>query len=179
MSVVKQLACRENHTVLQQLSTVVLTQHINYHCQFCLKQASSTSLAVINCLLCFPMILSKDGRHWLQLGILGLVSGSTSHRSHDLSFPSSPPAPLTFRLCPRWVQDGLAVVRWGGVWQWLMAQARTWSTCQDFSCTLRGIAITIIGNNWSIMKMDGVSSECSRVTSWSNSQRLFHSITRE
>lgn len=83
-----------------KMSTIVLTQHINIHCQFCLKQASSTSLAVINCLTCFPMILSEESRHRLQLGILGLDSGRTSHRSHDLSVPPSPPAPLTFTLCP-------------------------------------------------------------------------------
>jgi len=33
-------------------------KHINNLCQLCLEQASSTSLAVINCGPCFPMILS-------------------------------------------------------------------------------------------------------------------------
>lgn len=86
------------------------------------------------------------------------------------SIPHCPP-PLTFPLCPWWFQDGLAGRGW-----WVMAPARTWSTCQDFSCRPRSMAITIIANNWSLMKMDGVSDECSEVISWANSQYLFQSI---
>ena len=71
-----------------QMSPLLLTQHINNHCQSSLKQTGSTSLVLINRLPRFPMILSMASRDGLQLGILGVDPGSASHWSHDLSIPS-------------------------------------------------------------------------------------------
>lgn len=100
----KQLAWRQNHGVSPQASALLLI-HINNLCQVCLKQASSTSLAVINC----PPLLSHDSqRGWLQLGILGDGSGSASHQSPDLSFHPSLPAPFNLSTLP------LVVSGWTG-----------------------------------------------------------------
>lgn len=177
MSAAQQLARRDNHTrVSPQTSTRLLTQLINNRCQVGLKQAGSTSLAVINCLPCFPMILSVAGRDRLQLCILGVDSGSASHRSRDLSLPSLAASPFNLSTLPsassgRTGSGRVRRPRW-----WIMVRAGTWSTCQDFPCRPRGMAITISANNWRIMKMDGVSSKCSEVASHANSQHLFQSV---
>lgn len=61
------------------------------------------------------MILRVAGRDRLRLGILGVDSGGASHRSRDLpsALPPPPRLPLTFPLCPRWVQHGLTSGREG------------------------------------------------------------------
>lgn len=91
------------------------TQHINNRRQFGLKQAGSTSLAVINCRSCFPMILSVCRQRRTPARHSG--SGPWQRFSPEPwplspSLPHQPPPPLTFPLCPRRVQGGPAAAGW-------------------------------------------------------------------
>ncbi|CAB1423033.1 unnamed protein product, partial [Pleuronectes platessa] len=45
-------------------------------------------------------VSEEDGRERLRLGVLGVDSGSASHRSHDLSFPPSLPSPFNLSTLP-------------------------------------------------------------------------------
>lgn len=120
----------------------------------------------------FPMIPSMSDRDWLQLQELWewTVASLLTHRSRDLVFS---PSPFNLSTLPSAGSGRAGSGRVGGMSWWVMAQARTRSPRQDFSRRRRGTAITILANNWSIMKTDGVGGECSKVTSQANSQHLF------
>lgn len=57
-----------------------------------------------------------------QSGILGVDVSSTSHQRPDLSMHLSPPAPLTFPLRPRWLQDRLAGLGVERLWWWIIVR---------------------------------------------------------
>lgn len=132
----------------------------------------STSLALIYSWLCFfpPWFPQMAGRGGVKLGNYG---SGPRHRFSPGGAATSPslPCPLDLFHCPvgglgaGWQQPGSGL--------WVIARARTRSTCRDLSCGLRGMAITISANDEGIMEIDGVTSEGSQVTSPANSPHLF------